>query len=267
MVLLNFLWNPVQNFVKRSIHKYNPIMNCAYLRHQTDESKFKLTFQYVEASAKVNRQFNFCRQLSEPISTFTSRVATNIAKIFAKKNKKEPCPPTVEVLVKVDGVIAPEDALCGDVFTSNSTSKIVTLHIRDQEFQVLINSPWVNSLVLPTSILANFPVYPLKFEASYTNADLSEFVWSKCNNEHKNNWTELTKGFVYTPTNEDIGSYLKVSCLPKNKDLVGPAAESVSVNGVQAGPGICPFETRHKFTEKRCDGKELVYFHFFLYYR
>lgn len=260
MVLFNFLWKHFENSVKRSLHKYNPIMNRAYLRHLAEESRFKLTFQFVESSAKVNRQFNFCRQLSEPISDFTSRASINIAKIFAKKNKQEPCP-SVEVVVKVDGVVAPQDALCGDVFNSNSTSKNVTLHIRDQEFQVLINSPWVNSLVLPSSILANFPVYPLKFETVYTDPDLSEFIWSKCINANKNSWTELAAGFVYTPTNEDIGSYLKVSCLPKNKDLVGLAAESVSVNSVQAGPGTCPFETRHKFTEKRCEGKESVYFY------
>lgn len=36
---------------------------------------------------------------------------------------------------------------------------------------------------------------------------------------------------------------------------MGPAVEVISKKVVEAGPGKCPFETRHKFTTERLSGK------------
>lgn len=40
-----------------------------------------------------------------------------------------------------------------------------------------------------------------------------------------------------------------------NETLVGPAVEVVSKKVVEAGPGQCPFETRHIFTTERLSEK------------
>lgn len=37
--------------------------------------------------------------------------------------------------------------------------------------------------------------------------------------------------------------------------IIGPAVEVVSKKVVEAGPGHCPFETRHAFTTERLTGK------------
>lgn len=40
-----------------------------------------------------------------------------------------------------------------------------------------------------------------------------------------------------------------------NDQLVGPAVETVSKNVVEAGPGNCPFELRHMFTQQKLQDK------------
>ncbi|XP_044266635.1 2',5'-phosphodiesterase 12 [Tribolium madens] len=237
-------------FSLRFINRYVCAMNQAYLRHLTDSETFELTFQYVDPNARLNRQFNFSRQVTEPVSTFTQRVATNIEKIVKKKSKTGP-PVGVRVSVSVNGApVADDTTLCKDIF-SDSGNKVV-LNVCEQEFKVVINSPWISGVVLPSSILAGFPVYPMKFDSIYTDKAQSEFNWYKSNDRNK--WSLVGGGFVYTTSNSDIGAYLKLSCVPKNGDLVGPIAETVSSVPVQAGPGFCPFETRHQFTKEKCSG-------------
>ena len=52
--------------------------------------------------------------------------------------------------------------------------------------------------------------------------------------------------------------YLKLIVTPGNAEGVyGPPVEHVCKNIIQAGPGPCPFETRHCFTKKRLDGDSL----------
>lgn len=40
--------------------------------------------------------------------------------------------------------------------------------------------------------------------------------------------------------------------------MIGAAVEAVSKNVVQAGPGKCPFETRHMFTTQKLKDKWLA---------
>lgn len=40
------------------------------------------------------------------------------------------------------------------------------------------------------------------------------------------------------------------------EDRFGPESEVESLNAVQAGPGFCPFQTRHAFTKEKLSGKE-----------
>ncbi|XP_049821947.1 2',5'-phosphodiesterase 12-like isoform X2 [Aethina tumida] len=130
----------------------------------------------------------------------------------------------------------------------------VTLNLIDRKYCVLINTPWVENIALPSSILSNFPVYLNKFEAMHTDQDLSSFIWLK--SKDKTNWTQVGEGFFYTPTNEDIGHYLKLQCTPKNQTKEGPMVETESTCIVEAGPGICQFEIRHAFTTNKLTGKE-----------
>ncbi|KAK4879321.1 hypothetical protein RN001_007467 [Aquatica leii] len=234
-------------------------MDKAYLRPLNETNQFQISFQYTSSTTRVNRQFNFCRQLDETISTFLSRVTTNVEKVVNKKRAKKKSDTTVlpevaiEVKLLANKVPIDTERTCRDVFINNPSNDL-TLSVIDTDFLIILNSPWINNITLPRSIMANFPVYPSKFEADLTDKHLSEFNWYKSDN--KINWTLVGKDFVYTPSNSDINSYLKLTCLPRNDQSVGPVIETVSEVQIEASPGYCPFETRHQFTKEKMSGNQ-----------
>lgn len=232
-------------------------MEKAYLRHGENNDNFEFTFQYKNPDLRVDRQFNFCRQLAEPTRSFLDRVKANVEKVVAKKKKKKKSEPeTLNALeicpaLLVDNVEVNGDIRCGELFKPGNN---VLLRLIDRDYLIVINSPWIETLTLPNSILASFPVYPSKFESVYTDKKLSEFIWFKSVN--KKEWIQTGQGFVYLPSNEDINHYLKLNCIPKNEVSEGPLVEVISDVSVQASPGECPFDLRHVYTKSRATGKE-----------
>ncbi|KAF5285475.1 hypothetical protein FQR65_LT13238 [Abscondita terminalis] len=261
-MLVNFLklfQNHFKNTNIRFVHKYIMKMGKAYLRPLNETGQFQISFQYSNSSSRINRQFNFCRQLDETVSSFLNRVTTNVEKVLNKKKTKQKLEATTSSEVSVDVKLLENkvpvslERTCRDVFIQNTSNELV-LFVLDNEYLIILNSPWVNSITLPKSIMANFPVYPAKFEADLTDKSLSEFNWFK--SENKQDWSLVGKEFIYTPINEDINSYLKLTCLPKNNKTVGPLVEVVSDVKIEASPGYCPFETRHQFTKERTLGNQ-----------
>lgn len=238
----------------RFLHTYTFKMNKAYLRHSN--GTFDISFNLQSPEYNVNRRFNFSRKLEEPVSTFLSRVVANVEKVVNKKNKKKKQDNTeieerkvMAYLLQNDSVVD-GDILCEELFNINNN---VILRLLDKDFHIIINAPYVDAIALPNSILANFPIYPSKFEAVYTRKDLCEFTWFT--SQTKSSWNQVGNGFIYTPTNAEINQYLKLMCTPKNTDLEGPEVEVVSDVTIDASPGECPFEHRHMFTKQRCSGE------------
>ncbi|KAK5645863.1 hypothetical protein RI129_004327 [Pyrocoelia pectoralis] len=254
--LIKTNWNSNYRF----LHKYIFKMDKAYLRHVTETEQFQISFRYSDLN-RVDRQFNFCRQLKEPVGTFLSRVTTNVSKVVNKKNKKKKTDTadnvqesnTVAASLLLNGVEVSDEQICEDLFIPHSSHQIV-LKLLDKEYSIVINSPWVNSLSLPKSIMSNFPVYPAKFETDLLDRSLSEFNWYRSSD--KVNWESVGNGFIYLPINDDINYYLKMTCLPKNEYGTGPFVEIISETCVEASPGHCPFDTRHQFTKDKLVGKE-----------
>lgn len=56
---------------------------------------------------------------------------------------------------------------------------------------------------------------------------------------------------MYLVQSSDVGHKLKVVCTPRNGSKTGPSAECISACAVEAGPGICLFESRHLYTPTR----------------
>lgn len=70
-------------------------------------------------------------------------------------------------------------------------------------------------------------------------------------------WEKIAEGFLYVPGSEDIGCRIKVACVPRSEeDQEGPEVQVEGVNGVEAGPGECPFEIRQRFTKNKLKGVE-----------
>lgn len=151
--------------------------------------------------------------------------------------------------VKVDG-----DALCESLLQDSAELKLI---IFEKTFLVKRNAPYIIRISLPSSILAGFPAYPSKFESLYTDKKQSTFDWYKNDsiNKKPNSWTHVGTGFLYIPSVTDIGCHLKVSCEPRNESDSGNRMEVESKNVVEAGPGQCPFDTRHQFTKHRLSGR------------
>ncbi|XP_077997453.1 2',5'-phosphodiesterase 12-like [Glandiceps talaboti] len=73
-------------------------------------------------------------------------------------------------------------------------------------------------------------------------------------------WVEVMKGKVFQPQISDVGFKIKVNCEPKNGQRRGNSKERISDCEISAGPGVCPFENRHLYTQKRVgnDGFRVV---------
>ncbi|XP_028050379.1 2',5'-phosphodiesterase 12 isoform X2 [Monomorium pharaonis] len=243
-------------------------MNEAFLRYEKGNDTFDISFRYVDEMAKIDRQFNFSRQIAESVNNFLKRIDTNVCKIVKRKlDRKRKNNASLETSdmttdnvnagkimllkndVKVDG-----NTVCESLLQDSAELKLI---IFEKSFLVKRNAPYITKISLPTSILADFPTYPSKFEALYTVKKQSTFSWYRNDlvNNKPNSWTYVCNGYLYVPSVGDIGCNLKISCEPRNESDTGPKMEVESKNVVEAGPGQCPFDMRHQFTKHKLSGK------------
>lgn len=233
-----------------------------HLRIKDDSDQFQLGFLYRSANARVNKQLHFTRNLSEPVGAFLSRLSMKVNDAVIKKQKKNRKTDTVDEttsntpvesdvvgLIK-NGVVVPDDVLCKDVFTCDNDSSVI-LQIGDQRYNIFINYPWIQTITLPKSIMVGYPVFPNKFISYYTDEAESQFDWHRVIREGHE---FISSGFVYVPNVRDIGHKLKLVCTPKRNVKAGFPVEITSSTAVEAGPGFCPFETRHAFTRTSLTG-------------
>lgn len=59
------------------------------------------------------------------------------------------------------------------------TMENLNLKVLDRTFELVLNQPWVINLVLPTSILAGFTVYPSKIEMKFAARRYCKAEWYK----------------------------------------------------------------------------------------
>ena len=268
-------------------------MNEAYFKHLETEQKIAISFRFVQevGNKKVDRIFNFSRDLSENIDVGLNRIKGNLEKEFVKKTKKKSKAEVsenqenfqvrlkkfnnflfvlrnldVNLLIQItvelrnsSGVIS--NKKFGDLLEHFSAGNFF-LDLQKIPFAVKFNWPWINTLTLPTSILAGFYIYP-KCEIEFADRQHSDFVWYRGKvdgkKEEEIEWEEVGQGFGFLVRSDDIGYKFKVKATPKSSDglKIGPTTESIGKTEVQAGPGFCPFETRHLFTMDRLEGKNL----------
>ncbi|XP_049869288.1 2',5'-phosphodiesterase 12 [Pectinophora gossypiella] len=233
-----------------------------YFRHIQEEDKIDITFLFKVKDSM--RQFNFSRKPTENLLTLFTRISTNVQKAVNKANKKKKKEDDLKIEVNfydVKNNPIPEQATCQELFSYEGPLK---LKVYDQEYEAIFNAPWIVSINLPQSILAGFPIYPENFCTYYTEKQTTIFNWYRGLpvNENGNvisdchiKWDLVGNGFTYIPTAQDIGMKLKLECIPGNKTATGPAVEIISKNKVEAGPGKCPFESRHMFTKSKLSGK------------
>lgn len=256
------------------LHRYR--MNVAYFRHLPNVDQCEITFHLASDKYRIDKVFNFCRSITENIDASLERMRTNIEKEVKKKvNKKKksksaPSVPQVDVeqvheqelpAVEVrlyDDLKKQEirDIAFSELLIKLKDEEQILLKILDDDFRIDFNSPSVQTITLPHSILAGFYVYPSKLEMVFADKEQSEFEWfrgtmPKSKNVKQIEWKSVGKGYSYLAKSDDVGHHLKVVCVPKNSQRTGAQSEIISTTEVEAGPGQCPFEVRHLFTQSK----------------
>lgn len=253
-------------FVRHKTTKLITKMNEAFLHYTNDKETFDFTFRYTNQELNVDRQFNLSRRKSENVECFLRRVDANLDKILSKKIKKrmKKNPTEVKMEETIDNIESGNIILMKDdsiVGLNESWTKLLdnpsqlSMIIFGVPYNIKFNAPWVLRMKLPKSILAGFPIYPSEFESLFTDKSKSEFTWYRYDFiNDRMSWIKVGEGYIYIPSNEDIGTKLKLDCVPRNNEHEGPKIEIESEYQVEAGPGTCPFELRHSFTQTKLSG-------------
>ena len=233
-------------------------MPIAAVRSVEEEDFLTISFSHEGKQRKMQRS------KSEILSKALTRIELSSKKKAKKAKKNVECNAT--------GDTEEGNAtlwLNGELVDSSLTNEIAwqdgaTLNIGAETFTVEVNPPTVKSLLLPDNIMSGFPVMPY-LELEFGEKQYCRYKWYKSTNDGDEqassipasakeilNWEEVGNEFLYTPSILDVGCYLKLACAPGNGRRASDVmSEMTSSSTVAAGPGYCPFDSRHMYTKKQ----------------
>uniref|UniRef100_A0A182K3Q0 2',5'-phosphodiesterase 12 n=1 Tax=Anopheles christyi TaxID=43041 RepID=A0A182K3Q0_9DIPT len=258
-------------------------MKTAYFKQLPGEEQCQISFHLVLDQYKIDKVFNFNRNLTEQIDNSLDRIRANVEKEFQKKNKRkktkkaaatqgtdesaasaageQSADGTGEPVAVVVSLGTAEEKITNmtiaEMLVKLTSHPNVQLSVMDANFQISYNSPEVYAVKLPTSILADFYVSPSRLELHFATPECSAYCWSRghmpeSGNAQQIEWEQVGTEQTYLVQKGDVGLHLKFSCTPKDETgRTGPMTEIISPQPVQAGPGLCPFEVRHLFTQQK----------------
>ncbi|GFT17844.1 2',5'-phosphodiesterase 12 [Nephila pilipes] len=172
---------------------------------------------------------------------------------------------TLDVYLHNDSVI--------DMTVPNSEawSQASIMKIGSVDYEVNYNTPFVKILSLPEFIVPRCVIRPHCILECACHND-STFTWFRSITKdcalklkHKKNilfeneiyWLQIYEGLFYSVSVEDSGCLLKVICIPKQNNLVGPACSAQSKTSVEPVPNMYPFEERQEYTKSFCEDSSL----------
>nr|ACH92481.1 FI09011p [Drosophila melanogaster]AOQ13855.1 CG31759-PC [synthetic construct] len=227
-------------------------MEKVYLRNASDTKELDIVFRFVNENLKINREFNFRRQMNEPIDAILARIQSNIIGRLAKSCKKSKIKPPAEINVKLlsDKYGEKFNELTFEDLVVTQDISNVKLQVLDTVYDLVFNPPWISSLkFLPSCILAGFVIYPTNVQIQFGERQFSKAVWFKAKKPTDTDWEVCGEGFQYLVTPEDIGYHLKFVVTPGNAlGMTGPVVEKITNSAVQESPGRCPFQDRQRHT-------------------
>lgn len=228
-------------------------MERAVVRCVPSETKLTISF-VLDGSQK-----HMFRDQNEELGKVLSRISNSIinAQAKTKKSKKNKLnEPRLEAVEPVVRLQYNGDFVANCVLNFDAWQDGAVLHIGEIKYKIERNPPTFTTAELPVALLAGFPICP-KLEIEFGDLNNSVFTWYKQSNPNEDCWTEAGAGRVFTPSNADIGLKVKFKCIPGNETKYGVAKELVSCSCVEAGPGVCTFDSRHLYTKKVTDNSTL----------
>ncbi|XP_071481277.1 2',5'-phosphodiesterase 12-like [Diadema antillarum] len=251
------------------------VMGRAFVRCIDGEGDMSISFKYRD------KQSSLLRPQTEVVGKALSRIQCTMKKHFEKEMKKRKKMKLDLATSEATNVVDSEPvvSLCMDdvqvdLEKCNRAAWIdgAVLCINDTSFSVCRNYPKILQLSLPTVSLVGCPVFP-RVVTEFTAVDACKYRWFRCvkksDSEHGVNdskqlnktsvvhsgsndeWIEVGQEKTYTPSVRDVGSKLKLVCLPRNGIKEGEEKHVVMMRDVQNGPATYPFEKRHAFTNER----------------
>lgn len=227
--------------------------------HDEESMTVGLSFRFQHCN--VDRTFNLKRSSEEGLSSVLTRISGNIQKVLDKKKKRNEDPaPVVPIDIKTHaGESVNKDMSCYECFVAQADHHF--LDIGEKSYSLDVNPPIVKVLELPKNIMAGFPLHPSKLEMTNGVNEDSSFTWYKSDVKfnsieetksqmNKIKWVEMATGYTCFTDNDDVGRLLKVVMSPRRGERCGEDTEAIASVLVSAGPGLCPFERRHKVTKK-----------------
>lgn len=240
-------------------------MSKVSVRCVDSEENLHLTVEYAHPGGG-GRVYNACRPKTENIGNSLARIGQNINKHLNKKKRKKDNAVQEEVVLAIfqsDGVTRIAETTCAE----DALCHGYVINIQDAMYTVDVNPPYCLAIVIPKSIMVGFPLFP-KLDVEFCSLDDSQYIWEKIKYKETDDGgaqvgkpkkpdpakiidrKEISRSLSYTPTNDDIGYRLAVTCTPRLGDREGKPATAESKFDVTVGPGLCPFETRHLYTQK-----------------
>lgn len=200
-----------------------------HFRHQPDNDRFELVFNYANEAANIDRAFNFQRLLSETIDATFTRIRTNIEKELKKgggkkkKPNKNPADGNNSQAIQIALTTQPATASIKTwidfvAFVSESSANRAVLKVGEQNFNVTYNHPYVSQIAMPAMILVGFGCYPAKFEVVFAEREQCKYQWYRGRaaadgKDESIEWIECDNGngFFYTVKSTDFQHKLKVT--------------------------------------------------------
>lgn len=185
------------------------------------------------------KNINICRSSNDTIQMFIDRLKIKLEQ-FYKKKKIENLDFENNISFKIDGITIPTDSICGEVFEEKTN---LTLQIKDDVFNVVVNAPIVKDLKLGVPPYKGLMLYPYAFDKGYNVSILdSKYLWYRIDSK---NVIEVGNEITYIPTENDVNCRLKLVCNPCDEQgRFGPTAEIESSTVLKNTVETYPFEKR-----------------------
>jgi len=229
--------------------------NFLFVRNNINEPNLKISFKFKEQLMELNRERTDC--VSKTLQRITLKISGGGGK--RKKNKKNNAASVVASggdsslvihLLDTSGNECKSETLSNEqAFVQGNQLNFVTKDSNSMLYNIIVNAPTVLDCKLTDNLMAGFLIYP-ELDLDYASSQHCSFLWSKALPE-SSEWLEVGKEMIYTPTTDDIGFNLKMTCFAGNENGFSPISkEFVFKETVSAGPGHCIFDQRHLYTKK-----------------
>ncbi|KAL3281900.1 hypothetical protein HHI36_005105 [Cryptolaemus montrouzieri] len=237
----------------------------AHLRHLeiTNQCELVVQLNMVFQDIHIDEEIHSVRNIEDTLGSLRTHTRNKLIKIITDKSaetKDQSEISTYNIPILFKRKLKHSKVLSDDISLKTllleDLGKTVVV-IFDQEFKLLVNPPLIKSINLPSILYATFSVQPLKFYGLFTDKSSSEFSWFR--SKDKITWEKVGSAYDYPISEDDLGYYLKVVCIPvSQKKIRGSPVEIISPRPVQKFPELprCPFEVRHEYTKDLLQTKD-----------